>query len=54
MIRDHYSSVARPKHAFKTAAPFRVRRFPEFVFNAVHLGWAVTCVVLALVTTLFA
>ncbi|BGP38888.1 hypothetical protein JCM10449v2_002826 [Rhodotorula kratochvilovae] len=54
LIRDHYSHVARPKHHFKTAPPFKVARAPEFVTAAVVVSWAVVCVCVAKLTDVLA
>ncbi|GAA6024201.1 hypothetical protein JCM10207_006779 [Rhodosporidiobolus poonsookiae] len=54
LIRDHYSSVARPKHHFKTASPFKVHRAPEFVVGTVVVAWAVVCVCVAKLTDVLA
>ncbi|GAA6041858.1 hypothetical protein JCM8097_004510 [Rhodosporidiobolus ruineniae] len=54
LIRDHYSSVARPKHHFKTASPFKVHRAPEFVSGTVVVAWAVVCVCVAKLTDVLA
>lgn len=54
LIRDHYTQVARPKQNYKTAAPFKVRRWPEFLVGTVVIAWAVTAVCLAEFTDVFA
>lgn len=54
LIRDAYSSVARPKHAFKTARPFKVHRLPQFATAFVLVGWAIAAVVLGVATNVFA
>ncbi|GAA6060914.1 hypothetical protein JCM10212_003948 [Sporobolomyces blumeae] len=54
LIRDHYSSVARPKHHFKTAPPFKVHRAPEFVVGTLILAWAIVCVCVAKLTDVLA
>ncbi|GAA6008840.1 hypothetical protein JCM11491_003803 [Sporobolomyces phaffii] len=54
LIRDHYSSVARPKHHFKTAPPFKVHRAPEFVVGVVVVAWAVVCVIVGELTDILA
>ena len=54
LIRDHYSHVARPKHHFKTASPFKVSRAPEFVTGVVVVAWAVVCVCVAKLTDVLA
>ncbi|GAA5988748.1 hypothetical protein JCM11641_006526 [Rhodosporidiobolus odoratus] len=54
LIRDHYSSVARPKHHFKTASPLKVNRAPEFVSGTVVIAWAVVCVCVAKLTDVLA
>ncbi|BGP14888.1 hypothetical protein JCM10213_003756 [Rhodosporidiobolus nylandii] len=54
LIRDHYSSVARPKHHFKTASPFKVHRAPEFVVGTLVVAWAVVCVCVAKLTDVLA
>ncbi|GAA5861864.1 hypothetical protein JCM8547_008578 [Rhodosporidiobolus lusitaniae] len=54
LIRDHYSSVARPKHHFKTASPFKVHRAPEFVSGTLVVSWAIVCVCVAKLTDVLA
>ncbi|GAA5893362.1 uncharacterized protein JCM6883_007642 [Sporobolomyces salmoneus] len=54
LIRDHYSSVARPKHHFKTAPPFKVYRALEFVVGVFIVAWAVVCVCVAELTDVLA
>ncbi|GAA5883218.1 hypothetical protein JCM16303_007310 [Sporobolomyces ruberrimus] len=54
LIRDHYSSVARPKHHFKTAAPFKVYRAPEFVVGVLIVAWATVCVCVGELTNVLA
>ncbi|GAA5954985.1 hypothetical protein JCM3765_003152 [Sporobolomyces pararoseus] len=54
LIRDHYSSVARPKHHFKTAPPFKVHRAPEFVVGVFIVAWAVVCVCVGELTDVLA
>ncbi|GJN89916.1 hypothetical protein Rhopal_002905-T1 [Rhodotorula paludigena] len=54
LIRDHYSHVARPKHHFKTAPPFKVHRVPEFLTGTVVVSWAIVCVCVAKLTDVLA
>ncbi|BGO90549.1 hypothetical protein NBRC10512_005268 [Rhodotorula toruloides] len=54
LIRDHYSHVARPKHHFKTAPPFKVHRAPEFVTGTIVVAWAIVCVCVAKLTDVLA
>ncbi|GAA5834224.1 hypothetical protein JCM11251_000575 [Rhodosporidiobolus azoricus] len=54
LIRDHYSSVARPKHHFKTASPFKVHRAPEFISGTLVISWAIVCVCVAKLTDVLA
>lgn len=54
LIRDHYSSVARPKHHFKTAPPFKVYRAPEFVVGVLVVAWALVCVLVGELTDVLA
>ncbi|GAA5825664.1 hypothetical protein JCM3770_005986 [Rhodotorula araucariae] len=54
LIRDHYTHVARPKHHFKTAPPFKVARAPEFITATVVISWAVVCVCVAKLTDVLA
>ncbi|KAK4056484.1 hypothetical protein OIO90_002331 [Microbotryomycetes sp. JL221] len=53
LIRDHYTQVARPKHNYKTATPFKVNRFGEVIVGLVMLAWAVVAVALAFTTNIF-
>ncbi|KAM0788644.1 hypothetical protein ACM66B_002747 [Microbotryomycetes sp. NB124-2] len=54
LIRDHYTSVARPKHNYKTAMPFKVNRLGEVLIGLVLVAWAVVAVCLAHFTDIFA
>ncbi|KAG0662405.1 hypothetical protein C6P46_003351 [Rhodotorula mucilaginosa] len=54
LIRDHYTHVARPKHHFKTAPPFKVHHAPEFITSALVLSWAIVCVCVAKLTDVLA
>ncbi|GAA5868807.1 hypothetical protein JCM3774_003903 [Rhodotorula dairenensis] len=54
LIRDHYTHVARPKHHFKTAPPFKVHHAPEFITSAIVLSWAIVCVCVAKLTDVLA
>ncbi|GAA5927984.1 uncharacterized protein JCM15063_006051 [Sporobolomyces koalae] len=54
LIRDHYSSVARPKHHFKTAPPFKVYRAPEFIVGVFIVAWATVCVCVGELTDVLA
>ncbi|GAA5864193.1 hypothetical protein JCM1840_006696 [Sporobolomyces johnsonii] len=54
LIRDHYSSVARPKHHFKTAAPFKVHRAPEFLTGSLFVAWTIACFCVAKLTDVLA
>ena len=53
VIRDSYSSIARPKHAFKTARPFKVNRWPQVATAIATIGWAVAAVVVGRATDVF-
>ncbi|KAL8276781.1 hypothetical protein RQP46_010837 [Phenoliferia psychrophenolica] len=53
VIRDTYSSIARPKHAFKTARPFKVNRFPQVLTAVILLGWSIAAVVIGTTTDIF-
>ncbi|ORY91777.1 hypothetical protein BCR35DRAFT_316900 [Leucosporidium creatinivorum] len=54
LVRDHYTSVARPKQPYKTAMPFRVHRGPEFLVGFLLVGWAIACVVVGEFTDVLA
>ena len=53
VIRDTYSSIARPKHAFKTARPFKVQRGPQFLTAFILIGWSIAAVVIGSSTEIF-
>lgn len=54
LIRDQYTHVARPKHHFKTAPPFKVHHAPEFLTSTIVLSWAIVCVCVAKLTDVLA
>ncbi|KAK4706081.1 hypothetical protein P7C70_g120, partial [Phenoliferia sp. Uapishka_3] len=53
VIRDVYSSIARPKQNCKTARPFKVQRFPQFITAFILIGWSIAAVSIGLATKLF-
>ena len=53
LIRDHFSSVARPKHAFKSTRPFKANPGTEVLAGSLEIVWASVAVALAMATTLF-
>lgn len=54
LVRDHYTSVARPKQQYKTAMPFKMHRGPEFLIGFLLVAWAVVCVCIGEFTDILA